>query len=66
MGLFDKFVDDVAESAIKSQAKTLVASWVGAGYIEASKSAELQAGIIDLVEVAFGMIDKGQRAQPAS
>jgi hypothetical protein len=65
VSLLETFAGELAETAIKSQAKNLVQSWSAAGYIEPSKDAELEAGLVDFVEVVLGMLAKGSQAKPA-
>lgn len=62
-GLIEGFVDKIVEDAVKAQAHNLVTTWVEAGYIEAAKAPELEAGIRDMTEVVLGMMAKGQAEQ---
>ena len=65
MSLLGSFAGALAETAVRAEAKNLVAAWIAAGYIEPGKEAELEAGLVDFTEVILGMMAKGQAAQLA-
>lgn len=62
-GLIDGFIDNIIEGFAKTQAKNLTTSWIEAGYIEPAKAPELEAGMVDMVQVALGMAAKGSEEQ---
>ena len=64
MSIFDNFVSAVVKKAIQFEATQLVKGWIAAGYLEASKEAECEAGIMDLVQVSFGMAAQGDAPKP--
>jgi hypothetical protein len=66
MSILANVAGDLVQLGAKGIAKNLVTAWVAAGYIEPGKQAEMEAGLVDDVEVLLAMVDKGAQAQPAA
>ncbi len=65
MSLLAGFLDEVGEAAAKTAIKGFVKGQIAAGNLEASKEAECEGGVLDLVEIILGMCAKGQQTQLA-
>jgi anti-sigma factor ChrR (cupin superfamily) len=55
MSLLDDVIDGVAETVLKGAIVKVVAGWVAQGYVAAQQAPEMEAGMLDEVQVALKM-----------
>jgi hypothetical protein len=60
MSLLDKAIENVAEGVLKAAVNKAVTGFVGKGYITAAQAPEMEAGIIDEVQVGLEMWQASQ------
>ena len=55
MSLLDNLIADIAENVLRGQINKAVTSFVGKGYITAAQAPEMEAGIMDEIQVGLAM-----------